>query len=73
MIKSFLSKLVGGASAPQSAKSLKKVAIVTNFSACKLGFNLVKHLVNSDTYHQVIGISHNASRFSPDMMSISEK
>ena len=38
------------------------VALVTNFSSCALGQNLVKRLSLSDNYAKVIAVSHNASQ-----------
>ena len=38
------------------------VAIVTNFSSCALGQNLVKQLSMSGNYDKVIAVSHNASQ-----------
>ena len=38
-----------------------KVAVVTNFSSCALGQNLVRQLSLNENYAKVIAVSHNAS------------
>ena len=47
-------------SAP-AATPKTKVAVVTNFSSCALGQNLVKQLSLNESYAKVIAVSHNAS------------
>lgn len=54
---SFLSSLFNRGSAPTKTK----VAMITNFSACPLGLELLHRL--SESNNKVIAVSHDALRF----------
>ena len=41
--------------------SIQNVALVTNFSSCALGMNLVHQLTASGEYAKVVAVSHNAN------------
>ena len=60
---SFISSLFNrnGSKLSQQSAAKTKVALITNFSACSLGMNLLNRLSESNT--KVVAVSHDASRF----------
>ena len=65
----MFSKLFGSSSGSStSATKLEKIAMVTNFSSCRLGLALVNRLANSPHIDQVVAVSHDADRFTNDKL-----
>ena len=60
---SFISSLFnrGGSKLSQQSTAKTKIALITNFSACPLGINLLNTLSESNT--KVLAVSHDALRF----------
>jgi len=58
---SFLSSLFGKGTQAGAGPTKKKVALITNFSACPLGLELLNRL--SETNSGVVAVSHDATRF----------
>ena len=58
---SFLSSLFGKSTQAATGPAKKKVALITNFSACPLGLQLLNRLSESNS--GVVAVSHDASRF----------
>ena len=58
---SFLSSLFGKSTQAGAGTAKKKVALITNFSACPLGLQLLNRLSESNS--GVVAVSHDASRF----------
>ena len=58
---SFLTSLFGKSTQAGTGPTKKKVALITNFSACPLGLELLNRLSESNS--EVVAVSHDASRF----------
>ena len=61
--------LFGAASVPTAGKdSLRKIAMITNFTSCRLGMAFVNRLASSPHIDQVVAVSHDADRFTNDKL-----